>query len=322
MDPLLLLIPVYDDWDVVPALLRALESTFEEHGLEAAVLLVDDGSARSFEDAPALPSLVRLGPVEVLELKRNLGHQRAIAVALSHVHEHRPARTVVLMDGDGEDDPRDVPRLLERFTAHEGRRVIFAARHKRSENWRFQIFYRLYQALHLLLTGRGVRVGNFSVVPARAVARLVVTSEIWNHYAAAVFNSRIAYDTVPTARAKRLGAHSRMNFTALVAHGLSALSVYGPAIGVRLLSALFVLTLAAGTGLAAAAVLSLARGWTVAPAVFLGGALLLVVLVQTLFAGALFVFLLLSGRQGTSFIPARDYHHFVARVASFEDGPR
>ena len=87
----------------------------------------------------------------------------------------------------------------------------------------------------LLLTGIPVRVGNFSVIPAAQLRRLVVVSELWNHYAAAVFKARTPKATVPTARAPRLAGRSRMNFVDLVTHGLSALSVHSELIGVRLL---------------------------------------------------------------------------------------
>ena len=90
---------------------------------------------------------------------------------------------------------------------------------------------------HRVLTGHGVRVGNFSVIPRERLSCLVATSELWNHYAAAAFPSRQPYATVPTRRADRLDGRSKMNFVALVIHGLSAISVYSDAIGVRLLIA-------------------------------------------------------------------------------------
>jgi len=41
-----------------------------------------------------------------------MGHQRAIAIGLS-VQNHAPCDTFVVMDGDGEDKPEQVPELLE-----------------------------------------------------------------------------------------------------------------------------------------------------------------------------------------------------------------
>ena len=68
----------------------------------------------------------------------------------------------------------------------------------------FRVFYALYRWAHVLLTGIPVRVGNFSVIPSSQLRRLVVVSELWNHYAAAVFKARVPRTSVPTVRAPRL----------------------------------------------------------------------------------------------------------------------
>ena len=64
----------------------------------------------------------------MLQLRRNLGHQRAIAVGLAYAEEHDPCDVVVIMDGDGEDDPKDVPRLLACCRQAGGREIVFAER--------------------------------------------------------------------------------------------------------------------------------------------------------------------------------------------------
>lgn len=314
-DPLLILIPVFNEWDLLAELLARIEAALAPAGLSADVVLLDDGSTSEPDGQLKLPELDAVDSVEVLRLARNLGHQRAISIGLAWASENRPGRTVVIMDGDGEDNPADIPKLLARFEAEQGRKIIFAARTRRMERWQFQLCYRIYQFVHLLLTGDRVRVGNFSIVPPAAVQQLAVISETWNHYAAAVFNSRIAYDMVPTPRDRRLGGRSRMNFTALVIHGLSALSVFSHIIGVRLLIASAILMLAALAGLLIGSFAggsdpsSAAATWL--PAI---SAWLLATLVQAVILGSAFVLLVLSSRQGTTFIPKRDYRYFVASL--------
>lgn len=306
------LIPVYDDWEVLGLLMGRLDAVLEKQNIAAEVLVVDDGSSSPAEGRLVLQPLRAITTLRILELKRNLGHQRAIAVGLCHVEEHLEPRPLVVMDGDGEDDPADVPALLEAYQREKGARVVFAARHRRSEALLFQVFYRLFQLLHLLLTGRGIRIGNFSIVPPRALERLVVSSEIWSHYAAAITNTRVPFTAIPTARAKRIAGRSRMNFTALVVHGLSALSLYSHAIGVRLL-------VIAGVVIVAGLGLLLAAWWggfasTGQFAFFFG---LISILLQASLGGLLFVFLLLSLRQVAVVVPSREYALFVRRVATF-----
>ncbi len=215
------------------------------------------------------------------------------------------------MDGDGEDSPADVPRLLDAFEETGAERVVFAERARRSEGIAFRLCYKMFKIVHRLLTGIPVRVGNFSVLPFRSLRRLVVVSDLWNHYAAAVHKARLPLATVPTKRASRLAGKSRMNFVALVIHGLSAVSVFGERVGVRLLvstGALIGLTLLA---LIAAVAIRLGTeiaipGWATSTV-----GLLLVILFEMLIVSIAFVFIVLSSRESSTFLPIRDFHHFV-----------
>jgi polyisoprenyl-phosphate glycosyltransferase len=311
---LLVLIPIYNDWDAVSQLLGHLDRVMQAAALAPRVLLVDDGSTMTVDTRIAQQSYSALERVDVLKLRRNLGHQRAIAIALAYVEDYIKPTAVLVMDGDGEDTPDDAIRLVKRSLETDGDKVIFAERTRRSESAVFRTFYNLYRFAHLLLTGMPVRVGNFSVVPARQLTRLVVVSELWNHYAAAVFKAGLPRDTIPTARGQRISGQSRMNFVALVGHGLSALSVHAELIGVRLLlvSAIFgsvvCLLLAVVLSLRVATNLVI-PGWATTAA-----GLLLVVLFETVAFAMFFVFLILHARSQPLFIPIRDYTHFVEGV--------
>ncbi|HTU93555.1 MAG TPA: glycosyltransferase [Gemmataceae bacterium] len=185
--PLIILIPVFNDWPALGQLLQLLDEVLTKHSRQANVLIVDDGSTvTAGSDGAPERAFQALRRVDVLQLRRNLGHQRAIAVGLAYIADKVPCRAVIVMDSDGEDDPHDVPRLLKKFSEEGERKIIFAERTQRSETRVFRIFYSLYRAFHYLLTNQKVRVGNFSIIPESRLASLVVVSEIWNHYAAAV----------------------------------------------------------------------------------------------------------------------------------------
>jgi len=316
-----ILIPLFEDWPALAKLLPLLDTALFQSSLRAEVLVVDDGStSRPSEALPALDYRA-LGRVSILGLRRNLGHQRAIAIGLAYVEARVPCEAVVVMDGDGEDDPRDVPRLIEHSRGEGGNRIVFAERTRRSESWLFRLFYGLYRVLQYLLTGHGVRVGNFSLVPRARLASLVVVSEMWNHYAAAAFVSRQPRATIPTRRAPRLDGRSSMNFVHLVTHGLRAISVYRDLVGVRMLMAGSASMTLALLGIAAAAALGrwtalTSSGWASTVLV-----LLLALLVQaTLFAFFL-TFVLLSDLSGSSVLPARDYAFFVGGLTTVFPAP-
>src|SRR5262245_6175531 len=254
----LILIPIFNDWAAAARLLAELDRVLHAAGRDARVLLVDDGSSEppAAELGPPAPS--RLREIEILQLRRNVGHQRAIALGLSHAEASIPCDAVVVMDGDGEDRPEDVPRLLDELEKNGGGALVFAERLRRSEGPLFVTMYALYRWLHRLLTGERVRFGNFSAIPQRLLTRLVAMSDLWNHYAAAVIKSRIPYATIVTTRGVRYAGVTRMNYVALVTHGLSAMSVFGERIGVRLLAA----TVGAACLVLAGIVLSMLVSWS------------------------------------------------------------
>ncbi len=307
---LLFCIPVFNDWKAAAQLVELIDDALAGFAGSARVLFVDDGST----DTQGL--VLRRAPrhlraIEVLPLRRNLGHQRAIAIGLTYIYEHRPCDAVVVMDGDGEDAPRDVPTLLARLKAESDVPVVFAQRARRSEGLGFRLGYLTFRLLHRVLTGRGVEVGNFSVIPRAQLSRLVGVSEIWNHYAAAVFKARLPTVLVPIPRAKRLDGRSQMSFVSLVTHGLSAISVYGETVGVRLLVfASFAMLLSLlGIGIAVGIRLGTdlaIPGW----ATNVTGLLLLSLLALSLVL-AMAVLFVLQSRDRYSFLPLRDYPHYV-----------
>lgn len=310
---LIILIPVYNDWESAAQILPRLDAQLAGLPVRTRILVLDDAS-RTPAPADLVPGGLRhVTTVESVRLRRNLGHQRAIAVGLSFIHVERPCDAVLVMDADGEDKPEDVPRLIRRLLEDGRRKVIFAQRVRRSEGFVFRLCYHLYRLGHRLLTGVPVRIGNFSILPAHHVATLAVVSDTWNHYAASVVKSRIEHGFVPTERGTRLAGHSHMDFPALVLHGLSAISVFAETVTVRLILAIFSLIVV----LAALLAVVLAARWGNQLAIpgwaIIGAGLLLVAVMQMLTVAVGLSLLILFNRSNLSFLPLRDYRFFVGQ---------
>ena len=232
-----MLIPVFDDWDAAGLLCRELDRAAE--GLKDArirVYLVDDGSAAAPPAAAFGWPAQSVRSIASVRLRRNVGHQRAIALGLAYLYDKTDSSAVLVMDGDGEDKATDAIALV-RHHLSDPTRIIFASRRRRLEGRVFRVGYTLYRACHRVLTGIEVRIGNFSIVPRPLVGAIVVSSESWSHYAASVVKARLPFTTVPIDRGERLAGRSRMNYVTLVTHGLSAMSVFRELVGTRLLIA-------------------------------------------------------------------------------------
>ncbi|QDT55853.1 undecaprenyl phosphate 4-deoxy-4-formamido-L-arabinose transferase [Caulifigura coniformis] len=308
----LVLIPLYNDWGSAAALLPALDASLARGGLSGEVAFIDDGSAMPRPAGFGTGPFQAISACTVVSLRMNLGHQRALAVGLAWAEARRSAPFVAVMDGDGEDAPDDLVRLLESSRSRTEPTMVFAGRAKRSEGRTFRVGYKLYRLIFRVLVGMNVNFGNFSVLPRRDLVRLVASADLWNHYAAAVVRSRIPYEVVPSIRGTRLDGQSKMNLLSLVMHGLSAVAVFSDRVGVRMLT-LTALLAAAGVGVLGLVIwirlfTDLAiEGWATNAAGLLVIALLLL---TGLFFG--FSLMILKGRENGGFLPLRDYGYYIA----------
>src|SRR5690348_12107327 len=112
---IVILIPMFNDWDAAGLLLAGLDAALAEYPMPAGILFIDDGSTLPMPESFATGPFKALRAIDILRLRRNLGHQRAIAVGLVHVYQNVPCRAVVVMDADGEDRPKDIRLLVEKF---------------------------------------------------------------------------------------------------------------------------------------------------------------------------------------------------------------
>lgn len=309
-------VPLFNDWESAERLLQELAAVGRAQGLRLRVLLVDDGSDRACPFAAAPAGLER---VEVLTLKVNQGHARAIAIGLSALAADEEELPIVVMDGDGEDRPADLPLLLERAGRAEGR-IVVAERRRRSEPLGFRLFYGVYKALFRLLTGRRITFGNFCLLPAEANRRLVERPELWNHLAGTLLAARLRIERLPTDRGARYAGRSKMNLPSLIQHGLGAIAVDLDRVLVRLLIFLGAMVLLLG-GLMAAIVAVKALSAVAIPGwATTAFGLVAVLLLQTVVFAFLLLFVSLRTRGLQAVVPARAWQDHVLRRAPLPAG--
>src|SRR5882724_6234047 len=112
MERVCIVIPAYNDWESVSRLLTDLALVGNANDLRFHVILVDDSSTLSAPEAWPELEQSSFDCLKIVRLACNLGHQRAIAVGLVISRdEPESCSAVVVMDGDGEDLPADIPRL-------------------------------------------------------------------------------------------------------------------------------------------------------------------------------------------------------------------
>lgn len=225
---LVVVTPVYEDAIASKKLISELAASFEN---QVFVVAVDDGSVRQ---------PIEIGSIEeagiqgvILKLRRNVGHQHAIAIGLNWVAENMSeSQRVIVMDSDGEDLPASIGKLIKPLDSDEVDLVV-AERKSRIETIRFRAFYVAYKFLFRSLSGHKINFGNFMALKPAAVQRLVAMHELWIHVAACALTSKLRIVTCPLDRGPRYAGISKMNFVGLTLHGFKGLMVFAEDVLVR-----------------------------------------------------------------------------------------
>lgn len=120
-------IPIFNEEEILPELYQRLSVSLRSVGLPYEIIFVDDGSTDS--SIELLEKLVATEPhIRVVQLSRNFGLSVAVTAGL----DHAAGEFVALMDGDLQDPPEELPRLVAK--ASEGYEVVYAIRIKRKES--------------------------------------------------------------------------------------------------------------------------------------------------------------------------------------------
>ena len=123
-----IVIPVFNEEENIEPLIREIDAVLAPLGQRYEIIAVDDGSKdRTFAVLRAL--LVKQKSLKAVRLKRNFGQTAALAAGLAYAE----GEIVVLMDGDGQNDPADIPALLTKI--YEGNDLVAGWRHNRQDSF-------------------------------------------------------------------------------------------------------------------------------------------------------------------------------------------
>lgn len=121
-----IVIPAYNEEENIPILYEKLKKVLDSLGEDYEVIFVDDGSTDSTFDI--LRELATKDKrIKVLRFKRNYGQ----TAALSAGFEHAKGEVIITLDADLQNDPEDIPTLLEKLK--EGYHIVSGWRKDRKD---------------------------------------------------------------------------------------------------------------------------------------------------------------------------------------------
>ena len=125
-------VPVKDEEENIAPLIKEICSVLDGL-LEYEIVYVDDGSSdKTWERLVALSA--KLSHLKIVRHRKSCGQSIAIHTGVKAAR----APLVATLDGDGQNDPADLPRLLEVFNSPGspvGLQLVIGHRRKRQDNW-------------------------------------------------------------------------------------------------------------------------------------------------------------------------------------------
>ena len=225
MKTFVILTPVYNDWENLNKLLKKINVEAERNNYEFEVWVVNDFSKINADiNFKKTKNIISLN---ILNLSKNIGSQRAIALGLEYLFEYKKNETsdIIIMDSDGQDAPEILKDLIS-ANENSNSDITVVERTNRNEPFWFQFFYFLHKKVLFIFTGKYIRFGNFSLIRSKKLENLVNKVDLWAAYPAAVVNNLKKIGKIKSERKKRYSGETKMNLKKLFYHSSRVFSVF------------------------------------------------------------------------------------------------
>ena len=119
-------IPLFNEEESAPVLYQQLTDVLENLGTRYEIIFVDDGSSDgTFETVKKIANTDKR--LRIIKFRRNFGQTPAMAAGIDHAR----GEIIVTMDGDLQNDPRDIPQFIEEI--RNGHDIVVGWRHNRKD---------------------------------------------------------------------------------------------------------------------------------------------------------------------------------------------
>ena len=223
MKKIIILIPVYNDWDSLKKLIQEISDVIKSFSnIVFECLIVNDASTNQ---RPEIKKPEQFNSIEILNMKENRGHARCNAFGIRYIVQNKVFDNLILMDGDGEDRPIEIKSLVEKINMDPETSVI-AKRIKRSEGIIFKSLYQIHKIITFIFTGENINFGNYCILTRSDVEKLHKKASLWSSFSGTVKRNIKILNEVNSIRGTRYFGPSKMSLIKLIIHSFSIIAVF------------------------------------------------------------------------------------------------
>ena len=117
-------VPVFNEAGSIGKLIKEIKSILKSLHSPFEIIVVNDGSS----DTTSLV-LSKIRGIKIISFRKNFGQSTALDAGIKKA----TGSTIVTLDGDGQNDPADIPMLIKKL--NQGYDVVCGWRHKRKDSW-------------------------------------------------------------------------------------------------------------------------------------------------------------------------------------------
>ena len=220
---ILILTPVYNDWENLNKLLLKINKIFQnEVKTKFELIVVNDHSSKNYNFKKFKMRMVE--KVTILNLFKNEGSQRAIGIGIKYINKnYKNNFKTIIIDSDGQDNPKIISKMLE-LSMKSPKYSLVIDRGQRKEPLWFKFFYEFYCILIQFFCAKKIRFGNYSLLISKHLKKISFQQELWSAFPPTVLKTINNLIHLTLDRDKRYSGESKMNFFGLIIHALKVFS--------------------------------------------------------------------------------------------------
>ena len=230
MKKIIILMPVFNDWDSLIKLLGEINLIIQKfRNFSFECIVINDSSTLK---TPSIKKPNIFKSLTLINMRENRGHARCIASGLRYINSKKEYDYVIVMDSDGEDRPDEIEDLVNKIIENPEITVV-AKRIKRSEGLFFQFLYQIHKLLTFLFTGRNINFGNYSCIIKDDLIKISDQESLWNSFSGTLKKNINNLNEIDSSRGLRYFGPSKMSLINLILHSFSIISVFKNAVFFR-----------------------------------------------------------------------------------------